>query len=73
MSSATALALPTLLRGFIRRGKGPRHERGFWLQRAPQLAAGINLFLVSCAFEAIELVLGPKATFSAARPCGAER
>jgi protein-S-isoprenylcysteine O-methyltransferase Ste14 len=71
--SGSALAIPALLRGFIRRGKGPRHERRFWLQRAPQLAAGINLVLVSCAFEAIEFVLGTgepafaKATFSAAR------
>jgi protein-S-isoprenylcysteine O-methyltransferase Ste14 len=69
----TALAVPALVRGFLRRGKGPRHEKSFWLQRAPQLAAGINLFLVSCAFEAIEFVLGSgepafaKSTFDAAR------
>ena len=69
----TALAVPTLLRGFVRRGKGSRHEKRFWLQRAPQLAAGANLFLVSAAFEAIEFVLGTgepafaKATFSTFR------
>lgn len=69
----TALAVPTLLRGFLRRGKGSRHEKRFWLQRAPQLAAGANLFFVSAAFEAIEFVLGTgepafaKATFSASR------
>jgi hypothetical protein len=54
----TAIAIPTLFRGFLRRGKGSRHEKRFWLQRAPQFAAAINLFLVSCAFEAIEFVLG---------------
>lgn len=69
----TAIAIPALFRGFIRRGRGSRHESRFWLQRAPQLAAGINLFLVSCAFEAIEFVLGTgepafaKSAFSAAR------
>lgn len=69
----TALAVPALVRGFLRRGKGPRHEKRFWVQRAPQLAAGLNLFLVSCAFEAIEFVLGngepafAKSTFGAAR------
>jgi protein-S-isoprenylcysteine O-methyltransferase Ste14 len=56
--AGTALGIPALVRGFARRGRGPRHERGFWLQRAPQLAAGVNLFVVSCGFEAIELVLG---------------
>jgi protein-S-isoprenylcysteine O-methyltransferase Ste14 len=61
------------VRGFLRRGRGPRHEHNFWLQRAPQLAAGLNLFLVACAFEAIEFVLGTgepafaKAAFAAAR------
>ena len=69
----TALAVPALVRGFLRRGRGSRHERGFWLQRAPQLAAGLNLFLVSCAFEAIEFALGSgepafaKQAFAAAR------
>lgn len=69
----TALAVPALLRGFVRRGRGRRHEQRFWIQRAPQLAAGLNLFLVSCAFEAIEFVLGSgepafaPATFRAAR------
>ena len=69
----TAVAVPSLLRGFLRRGRGLRHEKRFFLQRAPQLAAGINLFLVSCSFEAIEFVLGngepafAKAAFVAGR------
>jgi protein-S-isoprenylcysteine O-methyltransferase Ste14 len=56
--SATAVAVPALIRGFARRGHGARRDNQFWLQRAPQLAAGINLLMVSAAFEAIEFVLG---------------
>jgi len=55
---AMTLAMPALIRGFLRRGTGRRYEKRFVIQRAPQLAIGVTLFLVSAAFEAIELVLG---------------
>ncbi len=57
-SLAMAAASPVLIRGFLRRGKGIRHEKRWEIQRAPQLAIGINLFVLVLAFESIELVLG---------------
>jgi protein-S-isoprenylcysteine O-methyltransferase Ste14 len=51
-------AAPALLRGLLRRGTGPRYERSFWIQRAPQLAIAVSLLLAMVAFEAIELRLG---------------
>jgi hypothetical protein len=51
-------AAPALIRGFLRRGTEQRYEKRFVIQRAPQLAIGVTLFLVSAAFEAIGLVLG---------------
>jgi protein-S-isoprenylcysteine O-methyltransferase Ste14 len=71
---AGAIALPPLVRGALRWGRGVRHERRFWIQRAPQIALGLDLMLVMLAFESIELVLGTgepsfgKAAFEAARP-----
>jgi len=71
---AITLAMPALIRGFLRRGTGRRYERRFAIQRAPQLAIGVTLFLVSAAFEAIEFVLGTgepafgKRVFEAWRP-----
>ncbi|MDZ7296111.1 MAG: isoprenylcysteine carboxylmethyltransferase family protein [candidate division KSB1 bacterium] len=56
--SAITLAVPALVGGFLRRGAGRRYEKRFIIQRAPQLAIGVTLFLVSAAFEAIEFVLG---------------
>jgi len=55
---AITLAVPALIRGFLRRGTGWRYEKRFAIQRAPQLAIGVTLFLVSAAFEVIEFVLG---------------
>jgi len=56
--SALILALPALIRGVLRRGTGRRYEKRFVIQRAPQLAIGATLFLVSVAFETIESELG---------------
>jgi protein-S-isoprenylcysteine O-methyltransferase Ste14 len=55
---AITLAVPALIRGFLRRGTGRRYEKRFVIQRAPQLAIGATLVLVGVAFEAIEFVLG---------------
>src|SRR5262245_43023652 len=55
---AITLAVPALIRGFLRRGTGRRYEKRFIIQRAPQRAIGVHSFLVGAAFEAIEFVLG---------------
>ncbi len=54
----SAVALPQLLRGLIRRGTGIRRERSFLIQRAPQLAVGLVFSLVMASFEVIEFSLG---------------
>ncbi len=55
---ASAIALPQLLMGLIRRGTGIRRDSSFLLQRAPQLAVGLVFSLVAVSFEVIEFSLG---------------
>ena len=54
----SAIALPQLLMGLIRRGTGIRRDSSFLLQRAPQLAVGLVFSLVAVSFEVIEFALG---------------
>ena len=54
----SAIALPQLLMGLIRRGTGIRPGSSFLLQRAPQLAVGLVFSLVAVSFEVIEFALG---------------
>ncbi len=54
----SAIALPQLLKGLIRRGTGIRRDPSFLLQRAPQLAVGLVFSLVAVSFEVIEFALG---------------
>lgn len=46
-------ATPVLIQGFKRRGKGVKYEHNFLIQRAPQLASGLNVLLVISAFGAV--------------------
>jgi protein-S-isoprenylcysteine O-methyltransferase Ste14 len=46
----TLIALPVLIKGFGRAGKGVFYERHFWLQRAPQFASLLTIFLLVAAF-----------------------
>lgn len=39
-------ALPVLIKGFSRRGKGVMYEQNFLIQRAPQLVSVLTIFLV---------------------------
>ena len=55
---SSAIALPPLVMGLIRRGTGIRHDRSFFIQRAPQLAVALVFSLVSVSFEVIEFSLG---------------
>ncbi len=54
----SAIAVPQLVMGLIRRGTGIRRESSFLIQRAPQLAAGLVFSLVMVSFEVIEFSLG---------------
>lgn len=39
-------ALPVLIKGFSRRGKGVKYEQNFLIQRAPQLVSVFTIFLI---------------------------
>lgn len=41
-----AIATPVLAKGFMRRGKGVKYEQSFILQRAPQFASVVTIFLL---------------------------
>ena len=56
--ATSAIALPQLMMGLIRRGTGTRRDSSFLLQRAPQLAVGLVFSLVAVSFEVIEFALG---------------
>jgi protein-S-isoprenylcysteine O-methyltransferase Ste14 len=44
-------ALPIVVRGLRRRGTGETHEALFWVQRAPQIAVLLNVFVIVATFE----------------------
>ena len=48
---ALVASLPIIVRGIRRRGTGETHESLFWIQRAPQIAVVLNVFLIVAAFE----------------------
>lgn len=52
VSVGTLIAIPVLIKGFSRAGKGVVYEQNFWIQRAPQLASLLTIFLLVAAFMA---------------------
>lgn len=46
----SAIAMPTLIKGFVRRGTGVKYEQNFIIQRAPQYASLFNIALLAIAF-----------------------
>lgn len=48
---ALLLSVPVLVQGLRRRGTGREYESLFWLQRAPQIAALLNIGVVFAAFD----------------------
>lgn len=54
----TLIALPVLIKGFGRAGKGVFYEQNFWLQRAPQFASLAMIFaLVAAYFAKNDIIL----------------
>lgn len=45
-----AISMPTLIKGFVRRGTGVKYEQNFIIQRAPQYASLANIALLIISF-----------------------
>jgi len=63
-----AIAAPTLIKGFVRRGSGVKYEQNFMIQRAPQYASLFNIALVVMAFMAFNGHIPGLAQFGFAMP-----
>jgi protein-S-isoprenylcysteine O-methyltransferase Ste14 len=48
--AGAAIAMPVLIKGFVRRGTGVKYEQNFLIQRAPQFASLFNIALLVVAF-----------------------